>query len=57
MIEKKYIHRHLETIIKEAVQYFPVISVTGPRQFGKTTLLKYPPNLLKFFVNACVCEK
>ena len=57
MIEKKYIHRHLETIIREAVQYFPVISVTGPRQFGKTTLLKYPPNLLKFFVNACVCEK
>ena len=41
MEEKKYIHRHLETIIKEAVQYFPVISVTGPRQFGKTTLLKH----------------
>lgn len=41
MEEKKYIHRHLETVIKEAVQYFPVISLTGPRQSGKTTLLKY----------------
>ena len=41
MEEKKYIHRHLETVIKEAVQYFPVISLTGPRQSGKTTLLKH----------------
>lgn len=34
------IKRKLEQKIKEALRYFPVISVTGPRQSGKTTLLK-----------------
>jgi len=31
----------METVIKEASQYFSVISVTGPRQSGKSTLLKH----------------
>ena len=31
----------METVIMEAFQYFSVISVTGPRQSGKSTLLKH----------------
>ena len=36
-----YINRKIEGIVTEASQYFPVISVTGPRQSGKSTLLKH----------------
>ncbi len=35
-----YIQRHLENIIKEATAVFPIVLVTGPRQVGKTTMLK-----------------
>jgi len=34
------INRNIETVIKEACHYFSVITVTGPRQSGKTTLIK-----------------
>jgi len=36
-----YINRKMENIVTEAAQYFSVISVTGPRQSGKSTLLKH----------------
>lgn len=36
-----YIHRHAEDLIKEMISMFKVVLVTGPRQVGKTTLLKY----------------
>lgn len=36
-----YIPRNIESLIKEASLYFSVISVTGPRQSGKSTLLKH----------------
>lgn len=36
-----YIPRRLESTINEAAQYFSVISVTGPRQSGKSTMLKH----------------
>ncbi len=36
-----YLNRAIEPTIKEASSYFPVISITGPRQSGKTTLLKH----------------
>ena len=36
-----YLNRTIEGIIREASQYFSVISVTGPRQSGKSTLLKH----------------
>ena len=39
-MEIKYIHRELSAVIKEAYRYFSVITVTGPRQSGKTTLLR-----------------
>jgi predicted AAA+ superfamily ATPase len=35
-----YIHRNLEAVILRTSQAFPVILLTGPRQVGKTTLLK-----------------
>ena len=38
---KKYIERSLEPVLKRAVQEFPVVILTGPRQSGKTTLLKH----------------
>ena len=36
-----YIKRDIEQIIKDAVKQFPALIVTGPRQSGKTTLLKH----------------
>ena len=35
-----YIKRNIETIFKEMEKTFPVVMVTGPRQVGKTTMLK-----------------
>ena len=34
-----YLHRHLESILREAVTQFPVVALLGPRQVGKSTLL------------------
>ena len=36
-----YITRTLEPVIHQAVQEFPVVVLTGPRQSGKTTLLQH----------------
>ena len=36
----KYISRNLEKIVLEVNSEYPVILVTGPRQVGKTTMLK-----------------
>ena len=36
-----YIPRHLEAVVTEASAAFPVILLTGPRQVGKTTMLKH----------------
>ena len=41
MTQHIYIPRRLESVIQEAAQYFSVISVTGPRQSGKSTMLKH----------------
>nr|MDE7073484.1 AAA family ATPase [Odoribacter sp.] len=39
-MESTYIQRELAGSIEEAFRYFSVITVTGPRQSGKTTLLR-----------------
>lgn len=39
-MKKDYIHRDMETLLLEAAEYFSVICITGPRQSGKSTLLK-----------------
>ena len=36
----KYIHRKIEEVLLSAVKRFPAVAVTGPRQSGKSTLLK-----------------
>jgi predicted AAA+ superfamily ATPase len=35
-----FIHRQITPVIKAQQSKFPVLAVTGPRQSGKTTLLK-----------------
>jgi len=37
----KYIKRTLEAVLKQTIKEFPVIVLSGPRQSGKTTLLKH----------------
>lgn len=49
MAKQIYISRRLESVIQEAAQYFSVLSVTGPRQSGKSTMLKHLfPELPKY---------
>ncbi|MDE6394417.1 MAG: AAA family ATPase, partial [Duncaniella sp.] len=38
---ERYIHRTMSEAINDASQYFPVITLTGPRQSGKSTLLRH----------------
>ncbi len=39
-MKKEFIEREITPAIKDAAKYFPVITITGPRQSGKTTLIK-----------------
>ena len=38
---EKYITRSLERVLRKAASEFPAVVLTGPRQSGKTTLLKH----------------
>jgi len=35
-----YIKRQLENIVEDFIKKYPIIAITGPRQSGKTTLIK-----------------
>jgi predicted AAA+ superfamily ATPase len=37
----KYIERSLEKVLRKAASEFPAVVLTGPRQSGKTTILKH----------------
>lgn len=50
IVRDMYIYRHLEPNVLKTLQNFPVTAVTGPRQCGKSTLVKhlldaYPENV------------
>jgi len=36
----KFIHRHIEKYLKENLEVFPAVVILGPRQCGKSTLIK-----------------
>jgi uncharacterized protein len=38
---QKYIHRTLQSALTKSIGDFPVVILTGPRQSGKTTMLKH----------------
>lgn len=40
------IHRSIQAQVQEALTYFPVVSIIGPRQVGKTTLAKTVEKIL-----------
>lgn len=35
-----YVQRNITSHLKRIIKQFPILSLTGPRQSGKTTLLK-----------------
>ena len=35
-----YIKRNLERVVSQVTKEYPVVLVTGPRQVGKTTMLR-----------------
>ena len=39
-MRKEFINRDITVVMLEMYQFFPVITITGPRQSGKTTLLR-----------------
>ncbi|MBR1667445.1 MAG: ATP-binding protein [Bacteroidaceae bacterium] len=49
MKEGEYIERSISATILEAAKYFPVVCITGPRQSGKSTLIKHLfPNFVRY---------
>jgi len=48
-IDMDYIERRISSVVMEAAGYFPVICVTGPRQSGKSTMIKHLfPDYMQF---------
>ncbi len=48
-MDNTFINRELANVIIDAAKYFSVITLTGPRQSGKTTLLKEIFNNLSYY--------
>ena len=43
------VRREISAEVNEAMKYFPVITITGPRQSGKTTFVKYHFANLRYY--------
>ena len=41
IMDGNYIERDITAVVLEAAKYFPVVCITGPRQSGKTTLIRH----------------
>ena len=39
--EMKYISRLITAVVLQGLDNFPVVAITGPRQCGKSTLVKH----------------
>ena len=50
-----YIHRHLESILEKASKMFGAVLVTGPRQVGKTTLVRRFASTSNYVSHAASC--
>ncbi len=48
-MKTSFIERAITPSIQEAIKYFPVIIITGPRQSGKTTLIKHLFHKLPYY--------
>jgi predicted AAA+ superfamily ATPase len=48
-MKNQYIERDISKVIREMYNYFPVITLNGPRQSGKTTLLRHLFNSLPYY--------
>lgn len=46
-----YLQRTLEFYLKQVDKQFPVLLVTGPRQVGKTTILRHLSQKLRTYVS------
>jgi predicted AAA+ superfamily ATPase len=42
MADLRLVDRHLSPVVEELTENMRVVIVNGPRQSGKTTLLRYP---------------
>ncbi len=36
-----YIQRHIESVLKQLMEQFPALLITGPRQVGESPLLQH----------------
>lgn len=48
-MDKRFIDRAITPALHEIYRYFPVLTLTGPRQSGKTTLLKHVFDELPYY--------
>lgn len=46
-----YYNRHIESLLQQGSSSYPVVMLTGPRQVGKTTLLKHLSEKKRTFVS------